>query len=99
MGRTIEEAVEACYGRTRATARKSGRNPGWPYVPVVHHPPCIGLSAIDGRTEIIRGRAFATRPEAVNYAQRVINARKAKMATDLAEPRMRAFRAQWGVEL
>lgn len=99
MSRTIQEAVDACYGQTKATARKSGRNPKWPYVAVVHHPPRVGLAAVDGRTEIVRGRAFETRPEAVAYAQRVIDGRKAKMAFDLAEPRMRAYRGQWDVEL
>jgi hypothetical protein len=95
MTRSIEEAVAACYGSTKATARKSGRWPQWPYVAVVDHPcPRYGR-----RTEVIRKRAFATREEAVAYAGKVIEARKAKFAADLATPRLRALRSQWGVEL
>lgn len=91
--RTVEEAVVACYGHYRAEAAKRGRNPAWPYVPVIRW-----SDSGYGQTQQIQGKAFATRDEAVAYAGRYIDALKSKMAANLAEPRCRALRRQWGVD-
>lgn len=54
----------------RASARKTGRNPQWPFVPVVICTPGDGSR---GHTTQPRGKAFATREEAVAYADRYID--------------------------
>lgn len=80
----------------RASAARRGRNPAFPYVPVIDHT----IPGDDGhttRTEQIRGKAFATRPEAVGYAQRVIDARMATHERGLVTPRYRALREQCGL--
>lgn len=77
-----------------ASARKTGRNPAWPYVPVVLEP------ADDaGRTfqRQIRARAFATRAEAVAYAERHIAQRRRDLEAKLADPRYRALRSFHGL--
>jgi hypothetical protein len=91
--RTIEEAVEACYGGYVAKARKAGRHPQWPYVPIVEQP----CSRYGRRTTQVPKRAYATADEAVACAQRWIDAYRAKFASDLANPRCRALRRPWGV--
>jgi hypothetical protein len=83
-----EAAAAADLGT--ASARKAGRNPSWPYVPVlIVHGGTV--------TSQIKGRAFATRAEAVAYAEAHIAAERAALACKLAEPRYRALRAQHGV--
>jgi hypothetical protein len=72
----------------KATAVKRGRNPRWPYVPVVVHA---------RHTEQIRGKAFATRDEAVSYAAAVIAHREADLIERMKEPRHRALREQHGL--
>jgi hypothetical protein len=89
MARTIEQAVNASYAGYRATAIKRGRNPKWPYVPVF-------FSGSGGQQQI-RGKAFATREEAIAYAERCIVGMRQSFARRLAEPRNRALRAQWEV--
>lgn len=59
MKTPAEAAAECDFGKP--SARKSGRNPKWPYVPVIVSP--------TGRTTQIRMRAFATRAEAVAYSE------------------------------
>jgi hypothetical protein len=87
--RTLEDAIFARRGHLVATARKSGKNPRWPYVPVIakvgHH---IGPS----RTEIVRNRAFETRDEAITYAQRVVDHRNREFAVKLLDPCWRDLR-------
>jgi hypothetical protein len=93
--RTIEEAVVACYGGYIASARKTGRNPAWPYVPVYKSPdPYVGGHFHETQ---IRARAFATRDEAVRFAECHIERLREGMRQSLADPRSRAHRAQWGV--
>lgn len=70
------------------TARKTGRNPAWPYVPVVLH---------GDRQEQILGKAFATRPEAVAHATKVISHRRTVLARQLADLRYRALREAHGL--
>jgi hypothetical protein len=78
------------------TAVKRGRNPAFPFVPVVDHgEQWQGVHRT--RTEQILGKAFATRPEAVEYATRIIEARKVLLAKTLMEPRMRALRKAHGL--
>lgn len=69
-------------------ARKSGRNPRWPYVPIVLH---------GERQEQILRRAYATRAEAVDAARRTIEHRRRDLARKLAQPNYRALRAQHNV--
>lgn len=72
----------------KPTAVKRGRNPRWPYVPVIDH---------GTHTEQIVKRAFATRDEAIACAARVIEGRAADLARKLADPRYRALREQYGL--
>lgn len=93
---TFDEQIEAIvsarnYGKP--TAAKRGRNPRWPYVPVIDHSPEIGKQ----RTEQIKKRAYVTREEAVAYAASVIEARKAHDRQLLKDPRMRAVRRAAGL--
>lgn len=88
MKTPAEAAAECDFGKP--SARKSGRNPKWPYVPVIVSP--------TGRTTQIRMRAFATRAEAVAYSETYIAAARAKLEADLAKPNMRALRRHHGVE-
>jgi hypothetical protein len=68
----------------RASAVKRGRNPRFPYVPVVVHE--------DGRTHNTNTRnAYATREEAVAYAEKWVAASVA--ATEAAAARYAARRA------
>lgn len=87
FGDLVREAVAAKdFGKP--TAVKRGRRLEWPYVPVIDH---------GTHTEQLRGRAYATRQEAVNYARTTILARQDDMRRKLSEPRYRAFREQLGL--
>lgn len=71
-------------------AVKRGRDARWRYVPVI-------VSG-DGRTQNpVRGRAYATREEAVEAARRHIEAWRDDLAKRLADPRQRALRASYGL--
>lgn len=69
--------LDACV----ATASKRGRTPLRPYVPIIRHPVGSGWTISSQRTEQVRGRAFASRDEAVACAGRHIDARKEREAT------------------
>lgn len=86
-------STEPNFGK--ASAAKRGRNPKWPYVPIIAYGE-QATGAHRTHTEQIRKRAFETRTEAVEYAQRVIDARIATHETQLATPRLRALREQHG---
>lgn len=73
---------------TTASARKGGRDPRWPWVPVIRR---------GDHTAQVKGMAFATRDEAVDYAQLVLDAEAASLARKLADPRYRALREQHGL--
>jgi len=77
----------------RPAARKLGRNPRFPYVPVLVGSPGGGLDGV----EQILGLAFATREEAVWAAERTVGQRRAALARHLAEPRHRAAREHYGL--
>lgn len=88
----IAAAVDAA-GWPTATAAKRGRNPRWPYVPVLNYGDLRPMSP----THQIRGRAFATRPEAVADAQEWIDRARAALADELARPNYRALREYHGL--
>jgi hypothetical protein len=88
----LAEAIEAAVANRnfgKATAAKRGRDPLWPYVPIVDHG--------NGHTEQIRGKAFMTRSEAVEHAAKVIAHRRAAIRQRLFDPRCRALRIQCGL--
>lgn len=93
---TIQAIVEAKdFGKP--SAAKRGRNPAFPFVPVIDHgEQTQGVHRT--RTEQIMGKAFPDREQAIAHAARVIEARKAKLVSDLAEPRMRALRKSYGLQ-
>lgn len=87
----IAAAVEADSKRGYhiASARKTGRNPKWPYVPV--------LLDDQGRQHQILARAFETRSEAVAYAEDHLARGRALLAEQLAMPNKRALREWHGL--
>lgn len=89
-----DAAANADFGT--ASAAKRGRNPEFPYVPVVNLPGLHG-GAYQAQTRQIKGKAFATRMEAVAYAQRHIDLARSDLARKLADPRMRALRESYGL--
>lgn len=91
-GVTLHGCCEPDFGQP--SARKTGRDPRWPYVPVIKH---SGTStAPKPWVEQIRGLAFATRPEALSCAEAHITKLRARFAEKLADPKMRALRAYYG---
>lgn len=90
---SITAAVEAAAFPT-PTARKTGRDPRWPYVPVLILPGQPDERVV---TQQIRGKAFATRDEAVAHAAAVVEAMRLQLAKDLAKPGYRAMRQQYGL--
>lgn len=88
----IAAAVDAA-GWPKASAAKRGRNPRWPYVPILDYGVLRPLSP----TTQIKRRAFATRPEAVADAQAWIDRARARLAADLARPNLRALREYHGL--
>ena len=72
-----------------ATAAKRGRNPQFPYVPIIKY-----SAGGKQRTRQLRGLAYEDRTEAVARAQASIDATRRKLAEDLCRPRERALREQ-----
>lgn len=98
MTRTFTEQITAAVETAdlgTPTAAKRGRNPEWPYVPVIDY------RADDrphgGFTTQIKGKAFRTRDEAVDYAASHIEAERASLARRLADRGSRALREQYGL--
>ena len=91
----IDDAVaRAEFGR--ATAAKRGRNPKWAWVPIIDHgAQAVGINCT--KTVQIKGRAFATRAEAVDCAQRQIDRARESLRADLAKRNMRALREHHGL--
>lgn len=75
-----------------ATARKTGRDARWPYVPVIAH-----SDSPRGHVTQIRGLAYATRTEAIEAGQAHLDALRAKIAVDLTRPSHRALRQHHGL--
>lgn len=102
---TFAEQVDAVFARLEteeyfgiAFARKSGRNPKWPHVPVILTRRIPGRPIADFSMESqIRGLAYATREEAIACAQRSIEAQRAHLRGRLNEPRYRALRESFGL--
>lgn len=81
-----------------ATAAKRGRRPEWPYVPVIKlYEATEKVGTGKAQTTQIKGKAFATREEAVAYAQRRIDHQLALLAEKLADPAYRALREEHGL--
>lgn len=87
----IDEVV-AAQNFGQPSAAKRGRNPAFPYVPVIVRP--AGLSQTHNPHQ---GVAFATRDEAVAEAQRCIDQQRENLRQQLAQPRYRALRGQHGL--
>lgn len=86
------DTITANHNFGQPTAAKRGRNPKWPYVPVI-----ATDSPLGPRTTQLRGLAYATRQEATQRAADQITSWRAQMAKDLAHPNKRAFREQHGL--
>lgn len=82
------EQIAAAQNFGIASAVKRGRRPEWPYVPIVDH---------GTHTEQLRGLAYATRFEAVERAQKAINARREGLRRQLRDPGCRALREHFGL--
>lgn len=79
-----------------ACAMKRGRNPLFPYVPVIDYgEQFVGVHRT--RTEQIRGRAYKTKEEAIAVAEYVISLRKVTLVANLSDPRYRALRVSYGL--
>ena len=95
----ISYALSRCYAGLTGGALKRGRNPRFPYVPVVYHP-----AATEGRghrrawQEQIKARAFPTRDEAVAYANETIHFWRDSFEKKLRDPRFRALQQSWEEE-
>lgn len=75
------------------TARKTGRDARWPYVPVIDY---AGTpSSPKPHQEQVRGLAYATREEALAAAAHRIDRLRLDLAIKLADPRYRALREQY----
>lgn len=82
------EAVAATVDYGQPSARKTGRNPRWPYVPVLLH---------GHQQSQIMGKAFATRDEAIEYAASHVERLRSSLAAKLVDPRQRALREYHGL--
>jgi hypothetical protein len=80
----------------KASAAKRGRNPKYPYVPIIDYGEQT-QGRHKTRTDQIEGKAYITRDEAIEYAQKIIDARREKLHKDLMAPNMRALRQQYGL--
>jgi hypothetical protein len=89
------ERVVAGFDFGVATAAKRGRNPKFPYVPIIKF--STGGIHGDGWTKQIKMVAYVTREEAVAAAQSCIDQNRVRMAQRLANPAHRAERAQYGL--
>lgn len=80
-------AGAADFGTPRA--RKTGRDPRFPYVPVIVLP--------TGQQSQVLGLAFTTRDDALHAAKMHIAAQRDSLAAKLGDPRFRALREQHGM--
>jgi len=83
----VADAVAAVdWGRP--TAAKRGRNPRFPYVPVIDY---------GHRTQQVLGVAYADRAAAVAAAEQVIRQQQNELTSKLTNPRFRALREHHGL--
>ena len=97
LNEQIEQVIAARDFGT-PSARKLGRNTRFPFVPIIHHKSDT-RSSCGGRTEQIRGYAFAIRAHAVDHAAKVIRRRQLHLAHMLRQRPMRALRAHYNLPL
>lgn len=98
MIETLDDAITRVVATVdfgTPSAAKRGRNPKFPYVPIVKH--TEGGPSGNGWTHQLLGLAYVTREEAVERAQKHIDAARASLARQLTEPRMRALRESYGL--
>lgn len=99
--KTFAERIDEIVASQRwgsPSAAKRGRNPQWPYVPVIAFEERRYRDGFErARTEQIRGLAFATRAEAVERAAQHIEFRKATFREQFSKPNYRAHRSYWGM--
>lgn len=88
----IRAAAVHAFDNLRPKAAKRGRNPEYPYVPIVEH-----YEGPNTRTEQILGFAFAEKADAVAHAFEVIERRKWDLERKLSQPRYRALREHHGL--
>jgi hypothetical protein len=81
-----QAAASADFGQP--SARKTGRNPEWPYVPVIMH---------GYRQQQVLGLAYATRQEAIAAAENHIQGLREDLERKLNLPNYRALRAKYRV--
>jgi hypothetical protein len=80
----IDAIVEDMYSGHAASAAKRGRNPKFPYVPLLK---ITDREANRTRTENpTRNRAYATREEAIAVAQRILDSDKAARKHQILKP-------------
>lgn len=102
----IREALATALDRIVAerdfgapTAAKRGRNPSYPYVPVIKlrsdGQQLGGFGS--ARTRQLRGLAYATREEAIQRAQQAIDSYRRQFAIDLCKPGARDLREHYGL--
>lgn len=77
----------------KVIARKRGRNPKYPYVPILVHTDDVGTK----RESQILGVAYETADEALAAGERVVAQRAKILEEKLADPRHRALREQHGL--
>jgi hypothetical protein len=82
------DAIVAAEDFGRPHAQKRGRNPSWPYVPVVMH---------GERQEQITGCAYATREEALAMAEKTLTFRRDMLRKRLGDRSCRSLREQYGL--
>ena len=82
------DAVVAAHSFGIPASVKRGRRAEWPYVPIIDH---------GTHTEQLRGFAFATRDEAVAFAEKTIDLRRDALRHKLLEPRYRVLREHHGL--
>jgi len=94
MNEQITEIV-AGLDLGKPTAHKRGRDPRWPYVPVVIRRRFDDTDST--YQDQVRGLAYATREEAVTAASEYIAAVRSSLAERMADPRNRALREKYGL--
>jgi hypothetical protein len=79
-----------------ARARKRGRNPQWPYVPVIFTRTAAGRPDVGFESQIL-GNAYETRELALACAERHIATARHGFRYRLLQSNYRALRGQWGL--
>src|SRR5690348_15219242 len=94
----LDAAIQRAIDRDhfgKPTARKGGRNPKWPYVPVVRR--TTGGKGGGGYDQQLKGKASAPRPEAVDCARHKIELSYRALRSQLLKVGNRPLREQHGL--